>query len=64
MAINTSSLFLLHDRQARQNFGKPDSLSCLPVIGVDVLPFAGLILGKGEQTAEIDGAAPSGTDNT
>lgn len=64
VAINTSSLFLLHNRQAWQNFGTLDCLSCLPVIGADVLACADLILGKGKPTAEIDGAVPSQTDNT
>lgn len=64
VVINTSSLFLLHNRQAWQNFGTLDCLSCLAVIGADVLPCADLILGKGKQTAEIDGAVPSQTDNT
>lgn len=64
VAINTSSLFLLHNRQAWQNFGTLDCLSCLPVIGADVLPCADLILCKGKPTAEIDGAVPSQTDNT
>lgn len=64
VAINTSSLFLLHNRQAWQNFGTLDCLSCLPVIGADVLPCADLILGKGKPAAEIDGAVPRQTDNT
>lgn len=64
VAINTSSLFLLHNRQAWQNFGRLDCLSCLPVISADVLPCADLIPGKGKPTAEIDGAVPSQTDNT
>lgn len=64
VVINTSSLFLLHNRQAWQNFGTLDCLSCLPVIGADVLPGSDLILGKGKQTAEMDGAVPSQTDNT
>lgn len=64
VAINTSSLFLLHNRQAWQNFGTLDCLSCLPVISADVLACADLILGKEKLTAEIDGAVPSQTDNT
>lgn len=64
VAINTSSPLLLHNRQAWQNFGTLHCLSCLPVIGADVLPRADLMLGKGKPTAEIDGAVPSQRDNT
>lgn len=56
--------FSFHTSGTWRSFGTLGCLSCLHVVGADVLPCADLILGKGKWTGEIDGVVLRQTDNT
>lgn len=53
-----------HTPDKHGNILTVNSLSCVHIVGTDVLHYADLILGKAKWTGEIDGGVLSQTDNT